>query len=174
MRSEGVRILTGKCKWGWIGLAVSTRGVCCLTLPCSSRSEAEDQCWNTVDSTGSVSFEKPTLRDRSYFKQVAEYVNGRRTCFSIPLDLQGFSPFVRRVWRTTQRVRFGQSRSYGWIARQAGKPKAYRAVGNALGKNPMPIVIPCHRIVRSNGSLGGFGAGLDWKKKLLAHEGVML
>jgi methylated-DNA-[protein]-cysteine S-methyltransferase len=153
---------------------MSTRGVCCLILPCSSKREAEDQFSNSINSIRGVSSGKPTLRDWSYFEQVAEYVNGGRRCFSIPLDLQGFSPFVRRVWKTTQRVPFGQTRSYGWIARQAGKPRAYRAVGNALGKNPVPIVIPCHRIVRSNGSLGGFGAGLPWKKRLLVHEGVML
>ena len=174
MTWESVRLVAGNCRWGWICLAVSDRSVCCVTLPCSSRREAEKQCRRSVHVTRAITFEEPTLQDRSYLKQIVEYVDEKRMRFSVPLDLQGFSPFVRRVWKTAQQVPFGQTRSYAWIAARLGNPGAYRAVGNALGKNPVPIVVPCHRIVRSNGTLGGFSAGLAWKKRLLAHEGVVL
>jgi methylated-DNA-[protein]-cysteine S-methyltransferase len=118
--------------------------------------------------------ETSTLQDQGYLKQIIDYFDRGRTRFSMPVDLQGFSPFERRVWKAAQQVPFGHTRSYGWIAKRLGSPRAYRAVGNALGKNPVPIVIPCHRIVRSNGALGGFGAGIAWKKRLLVHEGIVL
>lgn len=174
MMKETIRLVAGECSWGWICLAVSNRGICCVTLPCPSRKEAERQCRKRLALTRTVMFEEASLNYGRYLKQIIEYVDERRTRFSMPLDLRGYSPFVRRVWKTTEHVPFGQTRSYGWIAARMGKPAAYRAVGSALGRNPVPIVVPCHRIVRSNGTLGGFGAGVAWKKRLLAHEGIAL
>jgi O-6-methylguanine DNA methyltransferase len=78
--------------------------------------------------------------------------------------------FQRRVWAALQRVPRGETRSYTWLAAEAGHPKAVRAAGAACGANPIPVVIPCHRILRSNGALGGFSGGLHWKRRLLALE----
>ncbi len=102
-------------------------------------------------------------------KQLEEYFDGSRTVFSPPLDIRG-TEFQKSVWKAVARVPYGETRSYGEIARSIGKPRAYRAVGNANRKNPIPIVIPCHRIIGSDGSLTGFGGGIPLKKKLLELE----
>jgi methylated-DNA-[protein]-cysteine S-methyltransferase len=91
----------------------------------------------------------------------------------IPLDLSESTKFERKVYQATRKIPFGKVATYGQIAKAIGKPKASRAVGQALGKNPIAIVIPCHRIVASDGGLGGFTGGLRWKRKLLRHEGTL-
>ncbi|MCZ6626311.1 MAG: MGMT family protein [Deltaproteobacteria bacterium] len=90
--------------------------------------------------------------------------------FSTPCDLGGLPPFTRAVLRITAQIPYGEVRSYRWVAQRLGKPNATRAVGNALARNPIPIIIPCHRVVRSDGTLGGFALGRDWKKGLLDLE----
>jgi methylated-DNA-[protein]-cysteine S-methyltransferase len=89
---------------------------------------------------------------------------------SLPLDLGCGTPFQRRVWEATRSVPWGEVASYSDIARLAGSPRAVRAAGNALGKNPVPIVVPCHRVIHFGGSIGGFTSGLDWKRYLLSKE----
>jgi O-6-methylguanine DNA methyltransferase len=89
---------------------------------------------------------------------------------TLPLDLECGTPFQRRVWEATRSVPWGEVVSYSEIARLAGAPRAVRAVGNALGKNPVPIVVPCHRVIHFGGSIGGFTSGLDWKRYLLSKE----
>ena len=104
-------------------------------------------------------------------RELDEYFAGKRRKFTVPLDLHG-TPFQLEVWRTLRRIPFGKAVSYGEEARMLGKPKAARAVGSANGRNPVPIIVPCHRVVASDGSLGGYSAGLPMKRKLLALEGV--
>lgn len=111
---------------------------------------------------------------RPYAQQLHEYFDRERTTFDFPIDLSTASPFVQRVLRATAKVPFGRLASYKTIARDIGDPKATRAVGNALGHNPVPIVIPCHRVIRSDGSLGGYTGGTKIKRKLLSLEGSML
>ena len=103
--------------------------------------------------------------------ELAEYFAGKRRKFTVPLDLHG-TPFQLQVWQTLRRIPFGKAVSYGEEARMLGKPKAARAVGSANGRNPIPIIVPCHRVVAGDGSLGGYSAGLPMKRKLLALEGV--
>ena len=103
-------------------------------------------------------------------KELTAYFLGRGTSFSTRCDLRGLPPFTRAVLRITAKVPYGEVRSYEWVARKLGKPKAARAVGNALARNPIPIIIPCHRIVRSDGNIGGFALGTAWKKRLLTLE----
>jgi methylated-DNA-[protein]-cysteine S-methyltransferase len=105
--------------------------------------------------------------------QLLDYLAGKRNGFDIPLDLSGGTAFQRRVWRTLQRVPFGKLRSYQWIASRVGGRRYARAVGNAVGANPLPIVVPCHRIVAQDASLGGFSCGLPMKRKLLTLEGTL-
>jgi methylated-DNA-[protein]-cysteine S-methyltransferase len=107
-------------------------------------------------------------------QQLSEYFGGRRNSFDLPLDFSGLPEFTREVLTATANVPFGKLDTYRGIAAQIGKPSATRAVGNALNRNPVPVVVPCHRIIRSDGSAGGYGGGLDVKFRLLAHEGVMM
>lgn len=106
--------------------------------------------------------------------QLTEYFQGQRDHFDLPLDLSGVTPFTRSVLEATATVPFGRLDTYRSIAERIGKPRATRAVGNALGRNPIPVVVPCHRIVRSDASLGGYTGGLHIKQQLLALEGVTL
>jgi O-6-methylguanine DNA methyltransferase len=89
-----------------------------------------------------------------------------------PLDLAG-TEFQKSVWRAMQKISPGKTKSYGEIASAIGKPKAVRAVGGACGANPVPVLVPCHRVLAANNELGGFGGGLDWKRSLLKREGVL-
>jgi O-6-methylguanine DNA methyltransferase len=88
-----------------------------------------------------------------------------------PLDLSAGTAFQQSVWQALRQIRFGQTRSYGEIARAIGKPRALRAVGGACGANPIPVLVPCHRVLAANQKIGGFSGGLDWKRRLLAREG---
>ena len=102
-------------------------------------------------------------------RQLREYFAGRRTEFDLPLAPEG-TGFQEKVWRKLQEIPYGRTISYGELARRIGNPKASRAVGSANGKNQIPIVIPCHRVIASGGGLGGFGGGLTVKQKLLDLE----
>lgn len=102
-------------------------------------------------------------------RQLEEYFAGRRREFDLPLAPAG-TPFQREVWRALQRIPYGETRSYGEVAAMVGRPRACRAVGMADNRNPLPIVIPCHRVVGASGELVGYAAGLDIKRKLLALE----
>lgn len=105
-------------------------------------------------------------------RQLEEYFAGNRKSFDIPLDFAG-TEFQRKVWNALLTIPYGETRSYGQIARQIGHPDAVRAVGAANGKNPISIVVPCHRVIGSTGSLTGFGGGLSAKAQLLELEGAL-
>jgi methylated-DNA-[protein]-cysteine S-methyltransferase len=105
--------------------------------------------------------------------QLAEYFARMRTTFDLPLEALG-SAFEHRVWNALRQIPYGTTTSYGAIARQLGDRAATRAVGLANAKNPIPIIVPCHRVVGSKGELTGFGGGLDTKRWLLEHEGALM
>jgi methylated-DNA-[protein]-cysteine S-methyltransferase len=105
--------------------------------------------------------------------QLNEYFAGQRTTFDLPLEAMG-SVFEHRVWKALRSIPYGTTTSYGDVAKRMGDPSATRAVGSANGKNPIPIIIPCHRVLGANGDLTGFGGGLDRKRWLLEHEGVLM
>jgi methylated-DNA-[protein]-cysteine S-methyltransferase len=106
---------------------------------------------------------------RETMSQLDAYFDGRRRSFDLKLALEG-TPFQMSVWRALKEIPYGETLSYGELAEKIGRPGAARAVGGAVGKNPLPIVLPCHRVIGSNGSLTGFGGGLDRKKALLSLE----
>lgn len=106
-------------------------------------------------------------------EQLRAYFAGRRRRFDVPVDLRHVTPFVRRVLNATMQVPAGNLVSYGDIARRIGQPKGSRAVGQALGRNPIPIVIPCHRVIAAGGRIGGYGGGLAIKRRLLRLEGSL-
>ena len=103
-------------------------------------------------------------------RQLDRYFKGKLRTFNIPLDLRG-TAFQRRVWEFLCDIPWGETRSYGYVAQTLGSPKASRAVGGAVGRNPVSIVVPCHRVIGSNGSLTGYGGGLERKTALLELEG---
>lgn len=117
---------------------------------------------------GAIQDETPLLRQA--VKELAEYFAGTRREFAVPLRPQG-TPFQQKVWAALLTIPYGQTVSYIDVAKMIGKPSASRAVGGANGKNPLPILIPCHRVVAADGSLGGYSLGLDMKRRLLELEG---
>ena len=131
----------------------------------------------TSDGIVSVAFVKRRFpNDRNLpecvkegIRQLDEYFKGARKNFSLTLLLHG-TPFQKLVWQRLEKIPYGKLASYGDVARAIGKPNAYRAVGNANNKNPIPIIIPCHRVIGSNGNLVGYGSGLWRKEWLLNHE----
>ena len=111
-----------------------------------------------------------------FISQITNYLSGNRTTLDLPYDIHTLTPFQQQVLLAALQIPRGQVYTYADIARKIGNPKAVRAVGQALGRNPVPIVIPCHRVVASNGKLGGYsgGGGLATKRKLLVLEGAMM
>ena len=120
---------------------------------------------------GSLVYDKEKLTD--YVEQIQEYLRGQRKAFDIPLDLQG-TEFQKAVWQALLEIPYGTTKTYSEIAREIHRPKAVRAVGSAIGANPVPIVVPCHRVIGKDGSLTGFAGGLDMKEQLLKIEGTLL
>jgi methylated-DNA-[protein]-cysteine S-methyltransferase len=152
-------------KLGWIGLAFSERGLCAATLPLGSVEAAEEE----LRRRGAV--DPAELADvGDWPQQLRRYALREAVSFAGELDLDQGTAFQRRVWRTLLEIPRGETRSYEWVAERIGKPGAARAVGQAVGANPLPIVVPCHRVVASDGGLGGYGGGLALKETLLRLE----
>jgi methylated-DNA-[protein]-cysteine S-methyltransferase len=104
-------------------------------------------------------------------QRIVRYLDGEPVTFNDKLDWSGVSSFRRDVWQATHTIPYGETRSYGWVAEKVGRSKAARAVGQALAANPIPIVVPCHRVIGSGGNLTGFTGGLEMKRRLLKMEG---
>ncbi len=102
--------------------------------------------------------------------EIGEYLRGQRAFFSVPVDLSGAPPFQRRVLEAARQIPFGEGRPYAWVAERIGSPRAVRAVGTALGRNPVPLIVPCHRVWRTDGGLGGYLFGAQLKHRLLELE----
>lgn len=108
---------------------------------------------------------------KQWENKISSYLEGKRVDFGkVPIDWFGYTPFKRKVLEKLRRIPRGKTASYQWLARQAGKPRASRAVGQVLRLNRLPIILPCHRILPKNGGLGGFSKGVTWKKRLLKLE----
>ncbi len=153
---------------GWIGLVASGRGLRMLTLPVGSHTAALHAIRRDYPDAALVAAD-PFLQEVA--RQVRAYLAGDLREFNVALDLQGYTPFEQAVWTAANRIPWGQTRTYGWIAAQVGGgPGAAQAAGAALGDNPVPLIVPCHRVLGSDGSLHGFAGGLDMKARLLALE----
>jgi methylated-DNA-[protein]-cysteine S-methyltransferase len=107
-------------------------------------------------------------------RELDEYFEGRRTTFDLPIDWALTHGFTSRVLQATARIEFGATSTYAGVASEAGSPRAVRAAGNALGANPLPVVVPCHRVLRTGGGIGGYTGGLERKEYLLRLEGVLI
>ena len=117
-------------------------------------------------------WEESASRTAPAIRELKEYFEGKRREFTVPLDLQG-TEFQKKCWRALLKIPYGKTRSYADIARAVGCPQGFRAVGMANHDNPVPIIVPCHRVLNSDGKLGGYGGGLDIKRKLLELEGAL-
>lgn len=155
--------------WCHALVAVSDRGVVKLSIASNQTRflaelarEFPLQSWKREDASLVVA---------EAARQLAEYFAGERRAFDLPLDARG-TPFQKRVWNALSRIPYGETRSYGDIARDAGSPKGGRAVGMANHNNPIAIVVPCHRVIAADGSLGGYACGLEFKRRLLDLEGA--
>jgi methylated-DNA-[protein]-cysteine S-methyltransferase len=145
---------------GWLLLAGSNDGLAHVRFPEGEDAAAPEPGWRRCDES---------LRDAA--RQLVEYFAGERREFDLALAPRGTS-FQLAVWRALAAIPYGETASYGEVARRLGRPSAARAVGAASGQNPLPIVVPCHRLVGSDGSLTGFAGGLDRKRALLSLEGT--
>ena len=136
---------------------------------------ADDRDWileGLAASIGPRILELPARLD-DVRRQLDEYFEGERRQFDLELDWRLSGGFVRKVLEATWAIPFGQTRSYSEMATAAGSPRAFRAAGSALGANPIPVIVPCHRVLRSGGALGGYGGGLPVKRQLLELEGAL-
>ncbi|MCP9446540.1 MAG: methylated-DNA--[protein]-cysteine S-methyltransferase [Nitrospira sp.] len=153
--------------WGWMGVSETVRGIDRIVLPGRSKRVVE----TALGASGLQGQESARLS--AVRRQLLDYLTGVRTTFDVPIDCSSGTVFQRLVWRTLRRIPYGTVRSYQWVADRVGGRAYARAVGNAVGANPLPIVIPCHRVVSHDRSLGGFSGGLSMKRKLLALEGSL-
>jgi len=162
-----------KISWeGWrFVLLSSERGIRLIDLHGTSLSELSEQLGVEIvqGGTKTSTVNQDLARQELTRQEIEEYLNGDRKSFSSPLDMQG-TPFQIEVWNELLNIPYGETRSYGEIAAAVGRPRAARAVGAAIGANPLPIIVPCHRVIGKNGSLVGFGGGLRLKERLLLLE----
>jgi len=156
--------------WGWMGVSETTKGIDAVVLPKASRQAV---LLELGLSSTKLHKGRPSPRLREAQAQLIGYLAGTRRSFDLPLDFSRGTSFQQKVWRTLRRISYGRLRSYQWVAARVGGSQYARAVGNAVGANPMPIVIPCHRIIAQDASLGGFSGGLPTKRKLLTLEGIL-
>lgn len=158
-------------RFGWVAFAASPKGVIKVTLPARSERAALRNL-HLASSDNSPPNPLPCLK--SVRKMLSAYFEGEPVDFhAIPLDRSKASRFQLIVWKITARIPYGKTISYAELARRAGSPSAARAVGQCMARNPFPILIPCHRVIGSSGSLRGFGGGLRMKRALLKMEGAL-
>jgi methylated-DNA-[protein]-cysteine S-methyltransferase len=155
--------------FGPLLLAATPRGLVRVSLPGYDPEETLEELSERVSPR---LLEAPARLDEAR-RQLEDYFEGRLTAFDLSLDWQLSRDFRRRVLRAIARIPYGQTRSYMQVAARAGNERAVRAAGTACGSNPIPIVVPCHRVLRSGGGLGGYGGGLPMKRALLQLEGAL-
>jgi len=151
---------------GMIGLSLSEKGITGIELP----RRGKGSCRRAAGVRSVRRESGPSPVGNRAAMQLRRYFAGERVTFHLPLDLPQTTDFQQAVWKETAKIPYGETRSYAWIARRIGRPRAARAVGQALGANPVPVIIPCHRVISSAGTLGGFSGGLSMKRYLLGVE----
>ena len=173
--------MTGNCpeyitfksgRW-WFSLSWSAAGISRLRFGLT----APDGSIEGLPSLSNTLFPVPGCTPPHFIieaeKQLRAYFEGNPVTFSLPLDMSGATPFQKAVWRAAMDIPFGEASTYAAVAASAGYPGAARAAGNALGANPIPVIVPCHRVLPASGGIGGFSGGPELKKALLAHEGFI-
>lgn len=163
---------------GFTGLCWSGSGLVLLNLPAPTIYDAEIELESALEglqrksnaAAGPPAGESIDVKKLE--KELNDYFNGKRADLSFPVDWSHYTGFRKKVLQKVYSVPWGQVVSYGQIAREVGTPRGARAVGGAVGSNLVLLVVPCHRVIAHDGTLGGFGGGLDWKRKLLRLEGI--
>ena len=168
-RFEEMNLAVFETRIGWIGVAFSERGLAGIQLPRATRAQTLTNLQRDFPKAAVVAAAPIEIA-----RELREYAEGTRRQFTLPLDLSAVKPFQRTVLQVADSIKYGETRTYAWIAREIGNPRAARAVGRALATNPIPIILPCHRVLGSDGSLHGYGGGLPLKRKLLELEGALL
>ena len=153
--------------FGTLEIEALAEGISAIRWPLSSATNQQDPCL-TIEPAGSS--EDPLLETAK--TQLNEYFEGARETFDLPLSLMG-TPFQQLVWNALKAIPYGTTESYGAIANAIDRPRAVRAVGRAIGCNPIPLIIPCHRVIGAGGKLTGFSGGLDRKRWLLKRENAL-
>ncbi|MFQ5988843.1 MAG: methylated-DNA--[protein]-cysteine S-methyltransferase [Candidatus Methylomirabilales bacterium] len=168
MRYKDIQYQLLKTMHGWVAVAYTGRGILALTLPVETPERASEALQRKVAS--------PLTRGRGGYEKLGpdldRYFRGEAVSFAYPLDVTAATRFQKRVWAVLRGIPYGATKGYREVAKAVGMPGAARAVGQAVGANPIPLLIPCHRVVASDGSLGGFAWGLTWKRQLLQVEGT--
>lgn len=167
LMAKGVKYTIFKTKWGYFSLAANEKGLLRAILPCPALKITKKYLLAILDNP---KFDKNLLK--SLQNKIIAYFEGKPAKFDIPLAIDALPPFFQKVLNACRKIPSGQTISYSQLARMIGKPRAGRAVGNALAKNPIPLIIPCHRVIRCDGSPGRFSTigGVFLKTRLLRHE----
>jgi AraC family transcriptional regulator of adaptative response/methylated-DNA-[protein]-cysteine methyltransferase len=165
-RGATIRYALTKTPLGHLIVAATDRGICFVSLG-ERREELITRLQREFPAAEEIQHCEPVLH--SAVQSIVDFIAGKEPHINLPLDIRA-TAFQRRVWEELRRIPLGETRSYGDIARALGQPKAQRAVGNACATNPVPLIVPCHRVVRGNGELGGYGLGPERKRRLLERE----
>jgi methylated-DNA-[protein]-cysteine S-methyltransferase len=164
---EKIKYTFFKTNWGYFGLAADEKGLIRTCLPCPACKITEKYLLKGIEN---AAFEKNLLKTLQ--KKIIAFFEGKPVKFTVPSVLNRLPQFARKVLAVCGKIHSGQTVSYSQLARMTGRPRAARAVGSALARNPVPLIIPCHRVIHSNGSIGRFSAsgGTKTKKKLIDLE----
>jgi methylated-DNA-[protein]-cysteine S-methyltransferase len=165
-----IRTHAFRSRLGRIWLAATDDGICAISLG----NKPDERVLRRIAALARMRLRRDPEGLAAAAGQFGEYFDGLRRTFDLPLDLRGTSVFQRRIWEIVQEIEFGRRRSYKWVAEAYGGAEYAHAVGSALRTNPFPIVIPCHRIVNDDMTLGGYTGGRRWKERLLALESSQL
>lgn len=163
MEATVFKIFLEKKKY-WMGMVFKASKLFALVLPLTTKSKVVRKL-KYLEGSESIVWSN---RFKKQTKMVRNYFSGKKSTWQPAVDLSGYTPFAQKILKTTQEIQYGQVKSYSWLAKQAGVPKSVRAVGTVLAKNRIPLVIPCHRVIKKDGTLGRFSAGFGEKlKKIL-------
>jgi methylated-DNA-[protein]-cysteine S-methyltransferase len=156
--------------WGWVGLAVDRKGLRALVLP---EERKEDVLLKIKENSRDNNIKEENREFENLIQKIKEYFAGKKIDFlDGQLSLDNYTNFQKKVLQTVRKIPYGETRSYKEVAKAAGHPRAYRAVGNTMKNNPLPLIIPCHRVIKSDGTLGGFSGkeGIVLKKRMIDLE----
>ena len=154
---------------GRIYLAVSVRGLCMVSSEVQSINQFAEELEETYPSA-EIIFDNDSISELR--RMLDDYFSGERHNIDFPLDLKSMTPFGEKVLMACSKVGYGETLSYGELALRSGSPRASRAVGTVMSKNPLPIVVPCHRVISASGKIGGYTGGLHKKRLLMSIEGI--
>jgi methylated-DNA-[protein]-cysteine S-methyltransferase len=159
---------------GWCAAAWTKKGVSALVLPQKSKETALKKMKYYLPAVPDVFWNKPLQSVPGFIQNETKKALAGKRFKAVPIDLFFMTPFQQNILIATSQIPWGQTRTYGWTALKADSPRGFRAAGRALNRNPVSLLVPCHRVIAGGAKLGGYGGGLDWKIKLLKLEKVKL